>query len=1786
MGRHNQKSISLFLALSLSVDWLSAAALPNHSIPPVSANPARVIFDRQALLPPLAFAWHGLNQWSARVKQWVSGSTRVTPDSLALAGRHGFNELTWPKKPTPVDPNDAQLAWLWGGIPTEDAEHLLAEINRQGIVLFTTEDSQGAFMRRRGNQILINSARQNLTARTRETALLHEVIGHDWEAVQKLLKAEEFDPADADLYEAYAMAVAEFAHLSPRRTRIQAVLNAFDTLAKLEDSAPNTETPSLGSHFSNGMSNHRRSKIMETLEALFPEDSTEQNDEDVWTRFRAHLTTLASMEMVPHWSSSSDYWATTLVGGDVSDSRWWVRLGWQWAQRAAFTRDLATYQAQIRLILGALDQFRSAPAQDNPRKSVRILLSYRLRLLVLESNDSPAKIRDVLSDFAAHYPELKPAFDVAIGKINQRAAALAERGSYDYSSRTFIELALQDIGVFPSYEEAAALELEKRAAELFRGGSVAEEMKSPEAWVQGLRFQGLSQEPLIQAARPIAEAMAAMATRSRDARDFASRAKPYFAALARSKKGIPLDPSQDDREIVKNLLGLLSLLIEYRPGPVQENLGSLEDEAIDMAPNLAKQIKALVQELEKSLKPLPATQAELAEKIRSALGLESPETILSYIDTLKPSQKAPFDRGSIDRSLSPVQRGEKLLEAYLQEVMEGRESLQEARFESSWREFFEDIEALRAVVSLIRLHQDAAQKSRTRQEFAQAVKEARVSIEILNSSPSTPPSTQGEAWEYARQLVRAKLVILRAAHQWDDQAHPFPTMDYWKKFLAGYRAHLGEEFHVEQFLSIEVRLPLSTRKQLHYAVMTPFEPGKGLDPQEYATILERSFDRPSLTEPGLSDRQRGLKALTELAGRFSLGSETNETRVNPQDVRGFAFSDVDAWIYAMKDPEAFGAIRKDLLLLSGASSDSSRLRSNVTGLVKAAEVLDNPQNHKPEDIIEAHLFYAFLDNTGATELVAKLKDRLGPLADAGPYNGYLETITAAMRKSTPKNALGAHALALQALGIGPTYPERAFMFFSDFVAGLQNLDLNQWPDLATEVPWLAALGKSSPDPLLRDSAEPLARLLGVVMNRRSPRNPEEALTEFQTIFNAWEKAVLSRNTQTDQEAVLVRAEAMLSLIPFAPKNYREKDPDHAFRVTSEWIALMPEQVRSEVEKVRDRMFSGVVKENLPTDATLTFAFRTLTGLRTGGATPADGDQAKNAETILQGLLLQISQEPSRIKEASRREFWMTAFPDMETFQSVLPKINRYIAAATQANKTQDPSAYFAAAVEDMATFDRILENTAVGTSPEIRAEEIVRARIGLMRFEAPSDPKAVIESLKRAMDQRGIALDIQTALFDRLKSSAEGVRDALQNWHQTLTNDERSSISLSLSTNDFIAILRQELEMDAPFRIQALNLLQTRLADLVVKPGALPESFHWLPSGTERLLRAIAKPHLDLIDLALYRAKRANTDRTLLRQELDSLLAALWLLETPSREMNPEERAREILNAALTRMLYMRVESRPLSPVSVGDRAKAVKQYLAETFPELKEPLYQLWDQAMVGYSGPAAAVDIAAHIRSQLGFSEITAETWNSLSTPASNKPRKGFIATPLLYFLGTLGLALIGVPVIINGLDASSLSDLSLFYSGFLPFLSLASPSDRPDESEPAAKLGGDAYTPEQRTLHRRGLVGGRIGQDPRSPDHPGLAKKFKGRLDEAARARRGYPPRNRQGLTLGSSLLWLTGFGVLMLALPTGNLSWIIGSASALALLTLKETSLHRTLAETWRRRTTPGLYRNTHALLQAA
>lgn len=165
----------------------------------------------------------------ARLGLHRSPYANEAPDSFltssSLAGRRGRRSLGASLTSKSFSFGSKRLDFLRRGLSKEDMQLLTSEASRQEIRFIPVYRLGGPLMRRVMGKpfIFVNSVSTSWNLRTRRLSLQHEIIGHDTEFIDRVLGIT-YSKDTAPLYEAYALAVAEFSHISDFEKRIDAVL--------------------------------------------------------------------------------------------------------------------------------------------------------------------------------------------------------------------------------------------------------------------------------------------------------------------------------------------------------------------------------------------------------------------------------------------------------------------------------------------------------------------------------------------------------------------------------------------------------------------------------------------------------------------------------------------------------------------------------------------------------------------------------------------------------------------------------------------------------------------------------------------------------------------------------------------------------------------------------------------------------------------------------------------------------------------------------------------------------------------------------------------------------------------------------------------------------------------------------------------------------------------------------------------------------------------------------------------------------------------------------------------------------------------------------------------------------------------------------------------------------------------------------------------------------------------------------------------------------------------------
>lgn len=1588
MSKVLRQSLSVLLATAIAVDPLYSAAAFSHSPRPTYSSQAS-LFTEQAFNPVLSFSWVGLGRANAMVKRWTGSlSKRAIPDSLALAGRHGFNDLKWPAKPQAIEAKDAALKWLWAELPPAVVKELEFEITRQGITLHATHDPEGALMRRKGNQILINTARPDTTAAVRETALRHDVLGHDWDKVMKLLKAKEFNPEDADIYEGYAMAVAEFRHVEARQERVQAVLNAFATLGALDDSSLNGKTQSLRELTKKGLSDERRVVVMKTLEALLPDSPKEDSDDAAWERFKGHLRDLTNLglEVIPTWTGSTHYWATTLR--DITPSRWWLKIAMETAFSLSRSQTLREYTTNIDYLISAVEYFRAPPkvTAENRVKVIRTLLKYRLDLLRFRQNVLEQGIHQ-LKEFANYYPDLK---DDMLSEIEAIASAQRKADlpkEIPMTDAIFIEIALQTIGALPLYEQAAEIAMRNAAKPLASGSSIPTKAKSSQTWIGLLTFNGLTTSLVARHGHALASRMSVAAARSATPAEFEDRSKQLLVASGFNRRVLVLTPEQDDWVLVRNLFAIQSLALEYQVDVKPEDLLTLRDAVLKKAPTLSGPVEELYEKVEAAFNALRhPTPEEAASAIRKTLGINSVDEAIMLLGpmmaTASPAPLARIDPTSI-QSLSARQRGETYLDAFIARVRQGEIDLQDASSGYKWANTMGvDRDAAQAVAQTIDLYAAAARRSHTRLEFAQAIEATRLRFTILDNLTPAPVASRQEAWEFAKNLVRAQLEKLQGRSQWDD-IYPFMSPSGWVRFLDRYESAFDRRLDIESFVAVEIGWPLLTPVQ-RTAIEKPI-PGKGLNPPEYTRLVLASLDRRVLTDKAQAPRSRGLSAMLAIAKELAASGSTTSSPTRQDDPNAparFHFRDLTGWEYALNDREAYRAVRKELDLLVEFWNPDTILQ-DTEELVDAARVLEAPlpQSGGKEEtaalkaLLKAHLVYARISSKDASGMQRKLTERLSDQAKVPAVAELLAPIAKALNQDPRNSPTTAFSLALESIGLGLSHEEKAHAFFRSYVASIKAL--KELPNLRTSIPWMEAFKKAHKyDAKLMEAAEKEAEFLGAITNRKVDSR-EAAIQNMEEVLAAWEIVVLDKSDSVTKEALAKRMESVLVLMPYLSSGPSEGDSAFIKRASTTILAWVPDAIRPKMLELSDEAFNDSMQAQFGKAQTYRQARTTLTRFLANEKGPEADEALRQGQTALQKAVADLiaSGDLEMLKKAEHMSGWLEWMSgDARALMAVRLDIGHYTDAAIASRTKPQPIQAFAQFAADIAAYNAILAGPASQGTTREDAEQIAMARIGLMLFEGQRNWSGIQGSLGRAFEKTKVPEDVQKMLIDRLAAEVQ---------HRTNQLDAYAKYNLEakgpLTPNELLLILRAYLGGIPSLNAQAVEHMATRMT-AILKQSSFPRDFVFAEGNAQRVLAAAAQDDIKSVDTSYHQGLRNGKDQnrsgqeTALKARVGATLAAMRMLYEPSRGgETPEQTALRRFRAMLTIM-----ESTPIPSADVikgatlKQRITHLRSYLLASFPEMEDLFEPLWQKAAEGYTGGNLAADFTPYARAQLGLEPI----------------------------------------------------------------------------------------------------------------------------------------------------------------------------------------------------------------------
>jgi len=150
--------------------------------------------------------------------------------SMALAGRNGARDLqTLPASSD--DDNipaltDNRLDQVLAGVDPQERRRLDVLAQQQEVSFALTPDPNGAFIKRQGNKIWINSSRPELSGELITTALIHDIEGHDWNFIATTL-GQSAENIDSETYEVIALALAEFRNIPDDTVRVRHALRTY-----------------------------------------------------------------------------------------------------------------------------------------------------------------------------------------------------------------------------------------------------------------------------------------------------------------------------------------------------------------------------------------------------------------------------------------------------------------------------------------------------------------------------------------------------------------------------------------------------------------------------------------------------------------------------------------------------------------------------------------------------------------------------------------------------------------------------------------------------------------------------------------------------------------------------------------------------------------------------------------------------------------------------------------------------------------------------------------------------------------------------------------------------------------------------------------------------------------------------------------------------------------------------------------------------------------------------------------------------------------------------------------------------------------------------------------------------------------------------------------------------------------------------------------------------------------------------------------------------------------------
>ena len=250
--------------LALALDHLIAAFAPQEDEPLRTRDKIRAEYPQLLKRPEVWLAavrqrelhymgspfWEMLAPGSRVLENFFSDEVRRQQQnrqdnpndlgSMALAGRYGANDLRRigirAGESDIENLTDSRLDDILAGIPRGERLQLNNAARRQGVTFTVVEDPAGSYIKRMGSEILLNRARRTLAPQHKVTALIHDIIGHDWETVAQMWGM----PADAvpmDVYEVYALCVGELRNIPNLNDRVRHALRVLQSL-KRQDRCP------------------------------------------------------------------------------------------------------------------------------------------------------------------------------------------------------------------------------------------------------------------------------------------------------------------------------------------------------------------------------------------------------------------------------------------------------------------------------------------------------------------------------------------------------------------------------------------------------------------------------------------------------------------------------------------------------------------------------------------------------------------------------------------------------------------------------------------------------------------------------------------------------------------------------------------------------------------------------------------------------------------------------------------------------------------------------------------------------------------------------------------------------------------------------------------------------------------------------------------------------------------------------------------------------------------------------------------------------------------------------------------------------------------------------------------------------------------------------------------------------------------------------------------------------------------------------------------------------------